>query len=175
MKKLLIVLCIMLILCGCKSNLPTTEKAAKTAHNIGVSAALVCNIIKIDSTTSSIIVDIVTEFKEYSDEYSISALSDVCASIAKNKLDALRHDGKLTEIQEDLINSVINNIVNSIDYMVTKRWPNINQYSDLLNVITYNFSDGFLSAYHPINVMTASELLEYDVDAYNYLLSIMQH
>lgn len=174
MKKLLFVLCVILTVCGCMTTLPTTEKAAKSAHSIGVSAALVCNITKLDSETATIINDIVYEIKDYSTTYSISKISDASKSIIELRLDSLRHDGKITQIQEELIVKVTSNIVNSIDYMVNKRWPTIEQYSDLLNTIVYNFSEGFLSAYHPVNIMANSSELVYDVEVYDYLMKL-QH
>lgn len=173
-----IIISISLSFTGC-TTMPTPAAIETSSYAIGTSAALVCNISKIEDQNRQIISEIITEIKYYTPT-SGSDLVSSWNKIATNHTNKLVSENKITQDQSKLILQIFSTVVNSADYMVRIRYPKIGEYQELIIAATQGFCNGFLSAFNSSTSLKMSAALdaalnkkkEYDAEAYNYLLKL---
>ena len=174
MKKLIAIVCavVCMVFAGCKT-MPTPAQIETSSYTIGVSTALVCNMTKISDRDRAVIIDIMNDIQYYTPT-SGQTLAEAWLDVAQKHVDGLVKKGEITEVEGKLIMKAFDTVVSAADYMIRVRWPKISEYTDLVAAATHGFCDGFLAAFKPANadrfaVRTASR--DYDVEAYNYLMS----
>lgn len=174
MKKLIAIVCasVALFLSGCKT-VPTPAELETASYAIGISTAMVCNMTKITDKDRQIIIDIMNEVK-YCCPTAGQTLAEAWTQVAKDHINKLVEQKVITEAEGQLIFKTFDLVVSAGDYMIRIRWPKIGQYTDLVLAATNGFCDGFLVAFKPANIngFAAPVARDYDVEAYNYLMTV---
>lgn len=177
MKKLIAIVCasVAMFLSGCKT-LPTPAELENASYATGVSTAMVCNMTKISDKDRQIIIDIMNEVK-YCCPTAGQTIVEAWAKTAQDYVKKLVDSKEITEVEGQLILKTFDVVASAADYMIRIRWPKIGQYADLVLAVTNGFCDGFLVVFKPANTngqMFASpnDHRDYDVDAYNYLMTV---
>ena len=180
MKKLILstIMSVALVFTGCKS-IPTPAEIETASYAIGVSTAMVCNMTKISDKDRQVMIDIVGEIR-YCCPTSGHSLVESWTVIASNHVVDLVKENKITEAETKVILDVFDTVLVTADYMVRTRWPVISERIDLAVSATSGFCDGFLKVFKTENQVTLSssatnadpnEIVKYDEEAYNYLMS----
>lgn len=174
MKKLIAIVCasVALLLSGCKT-LPTPAELETASYAIGVSTAMVCNMAKISDKDRQIVIDIMNEVK-YCCPTAGQTVVDAWTKTAQDYVKNLVEAKEITETEGQLILKTFDVVASAVDYMIRVRWPKIGQYTDLVLAATNGFCDGFLVVFKPANAngFAAPVARDYDVEAYNYLMSV---
>lgn len=160
------------IFSGCDKELPSADKIETSAYTIGTSAALVANLTKITDESRTNVIDVVTEIQKYTPVKGES-LSTAWTKIVDTYIETRVNAEKMTPDQAKIVRTTINVVINSADYVVSKKWPSVVEYEDLLAAASRGICDGFLNNFKPANV-TAATSLDYDKDAYDYLLKLAE-
>lgn len=160
------------LLAGCKT-VPSEDTLFSTSYAIGVSTALVINQTKISDADRNVIIEIMNEVK-YCCPTAGQTVVDAWSGVAKAHIAELVKKGEITEIEGQLILKTFDLVASAGDYMIRIRWSKIGQYTDLVLAATNGFCDGFLVVFKPANVnrFAAPVARDYDVEAYNYLMSV---
>ena len=158
----------LLVIAGCKT-IPTTDKMQSAASAIGVAAGLVANETKIDDNTRNTIVAIMNEVSRVVPK-SGQSFEEAWTPVAKEVVEKLIADGKITQEVGTLSLSVFGIAIKGIDYLFTVRYPKARQYEELVSAAITGFTEGFLTVFKPVNNEdTKGKNLKVDKAAYIWL------
>ena len=173
MKKIITSICaaIAMVFAGC-TTVPTASTIEGTSYAIGVSAGMVVNSVKMSDTTHDEVINIMGQIRSYTPEAGVP-LSTAWIEIANREIDKIVATGKINDAECRVIKDGMKIVINTADYIITKRWPEIVQYADLMAAAQRGVCDGFLNVVKPSNGMMATVATTvYDVEAYEYLMSV---
>jgi len=153
---------------GCKS-VPSDETMYTTSYAIGAAAGLIADQTKIDDATRAKIIEIVGIVSTVTPAAD-KTFEETWLPIAKDHTAKLVDEGKITSDQATLIIGAVTVAVKGIDYVFV-RYPKAKLYEGLVVSVINGFTDGFLTAFKPVNtaVVRGVDRVTYDVDAYIWL------
>lgn len=173
MKKILasFVAAIVMVIVGCKS-LPTPESLAVTSRAVGIAAATVANMTKIDDASRNVVVEIMNEVEGCIPQTN-ETFEAAWTPIAKRHVQKLVDEKKIDDGQATLILGAFDVACKGIDYLVFIRYPKAVEYTELVEAATHGFCEGFLSNFKPANRMCFGCAMDKsDKEAYEYLLTL---
>jgi len=128
-----------------------------------------CDQTKIDDATRAKIIEIVGIVSTVTPAAD-KTFEETWLPIAKDHTAKLVDEGKITSDQATLIIGAVTVAVKGIDYVFV-RYPKAKLYEGLVVSVINGFTDGFLTAFKPVNtaVVRGVDRVTYDVDAYIWL------
>lgn len=154
---------------GCNPT-PTAEKIASVSKLAGTSAAMVVNMTKIDEQSKAVVIEIMDKV-EMTIPQTNQTFTEAWTPIAKEHVGKLISDGKINDVQGQLILSGFSIACNGIDYIFDVRYPKAREYKELLEAAVHGFIGGYKSVYSTSSLKSGSASPEYDKEAYDYLKS----
>lgn len=172
MKKILIssscLFALMLAISGCNT-VPTSENAYATSYMIGVSTGMIMNNTDIKNEQRGEIIAILNEVKSIVPEADHS-FKESWTPIAESHVSRLIDDGKINQVEGNLILTTFNTVVLGIDYLFDVRYPEYRQYKDINGAAVHGFISGLLDTYREENYALQSTNKAYDKEAYEFLM-----
>ena len=138
-----------LVLTGCHS-VPTPEAMFQTAQAVGFSAGMICNLTKISDKDRAIVCDIMNIVGQVLPEQGQS-FEDAWGKVAKDHLALLVQQGKISQVEADIIFAAFTTAVKFVDYLFNVRYPKAKEVKELVFAATNGFVVGFLTVFKPAN------------------------
>lgn len=150
---------------GCKS-IPEDAKVYTVSYAVGAAAAKVVDKSNITDKTTAAIVKTLNDIQMYvpatNETFTAKWMPIVSMNVKK-----MAENNEITSFDATLIEHTFVIICNGLDYLVEKRYPNINVYENLMSSAIYGFSSGFLSYFSPTGAFASrSTTNEIDEDEY---------
>ena len=165
-KQILTIFATFLAICtGCKS-IPEDAKVYTVSYAVGAAAAKVVDKSSITDKTTTAIVKTLNDIQMYvpatNETFTTKWMPIVSMNVKK-----MTENNEITSFDATLIEHTFVIICNGLDYLVEKRYPNINAYENLMSSAIYGFSSGFMSYFSPTSAFASrSTTNEIDEDEY---------
>jgi hypothetical protein len=159
---------------GCKS-IPEDAKVYTVSYATGAAAAKVIDKSNITDKTTTIIIKTLNDIQLYVPATNETFTSKWMPIISTN-VKKMSENNEITSFDATLIEHTFIIVCNGLDYLVEKRYPNINTYENLMSSAIYGFSAGFLSYFNSTNTLASrSTINEIDKDEYLKALKYLEN
>lgn len=141
------IISILLIAClmGCKS-IPSEATMESTSYAVGMAASYVINKSKLDNVSKNAIMEIITSVSDKIPSDN-KTFRDTWMEISQKTTSKWLETKKITYQQSASINNSFIVLGNSIDYLITKRYPDVKLYENLVRVAIKGFTNGFMTSF----------------------------
>lgn len=158
-------------LCGCAlfSRL-TPDGMEKASKAVGVATGYVVNHTSMSDSTKNSINEVLFKVSTVVPKAG-ETFADTWTPIAKEYTKALVYNGKINESEGAIVESAFKVICDGMDYIFGVKYTDVSNYMDLVSSAIHGFCNGFSTVVVPSTVMQAANL-EFDQDAYNYLIEL---
>jgi hypothetical protein len=135
----------MVYLSGCKS-IPSETTMESTSYAVGMAASYVINKSNVDDISKNAILEII---KDVSDKLPSAdrTFKDTWLDISNKTTAKWLETKKISTKQSEIINNAFNVLGGSIDYLITKRYPDVKLYENLVRVAIKGFTNGFITTF----------------------------
>ena len=156
---------------GC-DKVPSVDTMKSVSTSVGVAAATVANMTKIDDASRNAICEIMNRVRECIPAEG-QTFTDCWVPVAKAYVKELKDAGKISAIQATVIEGGVSIACKGIDYVFEKKYPKAKDVKELVDAAANGFIDGFLTVFKPANDNAKVEKAKasMDKDAYDYLVN----
>ena len=169
-KQIFIIFTLLLSICvGCKS-VPSDAKVYTVSYAVGAASAKVVDKTNINEKTTKAIIKKLNTVQIYvpaTNETFNAKWMPIVSTNSKNMVTA----GELTQFEAVIIEKTFVVICNGLDYIIEKRYPDVNVYENLMSSAIYGFSTGFLTYFNNANVFSSRSISD-SLDEDEYLKAI---
>ena len=151
------------LLSGCERDLPSPEKINTVAVVVGRTAGYACDLAKMDKAVKesvAAVLDVVSNAIPTNGQTFAEAWMPIAEAEIKKLVDA----GKLNEVGATAAKIAVNAAADGIDYVFIK-YPKAKDVKDLVASAV----EGFVKGFKGTLAFNASDVVEIDEDAYNYI------
>ena len=151
---------------GCKS-IPTDAKVYTVSYAVGAASANVVDKTNINEKTTTAIIKTLNTVQicvPATNETFTVKWMPIVSTNSKNMVIT----GELTQLEATIIEKTFVIICNGLDYIIEKRYPDVNVYENLMSSAIYGFSAGFLTYFNNVNTF-ASRSISDSIDEEEYL------
>lgn len=158
-------------LLGCKT-IPTVDKMYTTSRLIGTSAGMVVNMTTISTEAKAEVVKILNTVNTV-----IPGVDETFVSkwvpLAKVEIDKAVAAGEMDAGEGELTLSAFAVACKGLDYIFEVRYPKVKECTNLVEAAVNGFTVGFSSVINTLN-LKATNTIDYDAEAYDYLKSSLE-
>lgn len=169
-KQIFIIFTLLLSICvGCKS-VPSDAKVYTVSYAVGAASAKAVDKTKVNEKTTKAIIKTLNTVQicvPATNETFTVKWMPIVSTNSKNMVTA----GELTQLEAAIIEKTFVVICNGLDYIIEKRYPDINVYENLMSSAIYGFSTGFLTYFNNVNVFS-SRSISNSLDEEEYLKAL---
>ena len=147
MKLLNKIITVLLLVClvGCKT-IPSEATMESTSYAVGVAASYVINKSNIDDVSKNAIMEIVVSVSDKIPSADKS-FNDMWMEISQKTTAKWIETKKITQAQAESINNAFKVLSDGIDYLITKRYPDVKLYENIVRVAVKGFTNGFITTF----------------------------
>lgn len=169
-KQIFIIFTLLLSICvGCKS-VPSDAKVYTVSYAVGAASAKAVDKTKVNEKTTKAIIKTLNTVQicvPATNETFTVKWMPIVSTNSKHMVTA----GELTQLEAAIIEKTFVVICNGLDYIIEKRYPDINVYENLMSSAIYGFSTGFLTYFNNVNVFS-SRSISNSLDEEEYLKAL---
>jgi hypothetical protein len=154
---------------GCKS-IPPDVKVYAVSYTIGAASAKVIDKTNINEKTTTAIIKTLNTVQIYVPSTNETFALKWMPIITTNTNNMVKNN-ELTQTEAFLIEKTFVVICNGLDYIIEKRYPDVNIYENLMSSAIYGFSNGFLTYFNNTNTFN-SRLIYDSLDEEEYLKAL---
>lgn len=169
-KQIFIIFTLLLSICvGCKS-VPSDAKVYTVSYAVGAASAKAVDKTKVNEKTTKAIIKTLNTVQicvPATNETFTVKWMPIVSTNSKNMVTA----GELTQLEAAIIEKTFVVICNGLDYIIEKRYPDVNVYENLMSSAIYGFSTGFLTYFNNVNVFS-SRSISNSLDEEEYLKAL---
>lgn len=154
---------------GCKS-VPSDAKVYTVSYAVGAASAKVVDKTNINEKTTKAIIKTLNNVQicvPATNETFTAKWMPIVSTNSKNMVTA----GELTQLEAAIIEKTFIVICNGLDYIIEKRYPDVNVYENLMSSAIYGFSTGFLTYFNNANVFSSRSISD-SLDEDEYLKAL---
>lgn len=147
MKLLSKIVTVLLLVClvGCKS-IPSETKMESTSYAVGMAASYVINKSNIDDVSKNAIMEIISGVSDKIPSAD-KTIKDMWMEVAQSTTAKWVESNKITKVQSECVNNAFKVLSEGIDYLITKRYPDVKLYENLVRVAVKGFTNGFMTTF----------------------------
>ena len=147
MKLLNKIISVLLLVClvGCKT-IPSEATMESTSYAVGMAASYVINKSNIDEVSKNAIIEIISCVSDKIPSAD-KTFNDIWMEISQKTTAKWVETKKITQVQAESINNAFKVLSDGIDYLITKRYPDVKLYENLVRVAVKGFTNGFMTTF----------------------------
>ena len=169
-KQIFIIFTLLMSICvGCKS-VPSDAKVYTVSYAVGAASAKVVDKTNVNEKTTKAIIKTLNTVQicvPATNETFTAKWMPIVSTNSKNMVIS----GELTQLEAVIIEKTFVVICNGLDYIIEKRYPDINVYENLMSSAIYGFNAGFLTYFNTANTFASRSILD-NIDEEEYLKAL---